>query len=46
MYFVMPFIKGGELFHHIRTEKKFNEAKSRFYISELVFHYKNNKLRS
>ena len=31
IYFIMPFIRGGELFQHLRTEKFFKEDKVRFY---------------
>ena len=31
IYFVMPFIRGGELFQHLRNEKYFKEDKVKFY---------------
>ena len=31
IYFVMPFVRGGELFQHLRTEKYFKEEKVKFY---------------
>jgi len=36
LYFVMDFINGGELFHHLRREKKFSEDRTKFYTSEIV----------
>jgi len=35
IYFVMPFIRGGELFQHLRTEKFFKEDKVRFYAASI-----------
>ena len=31
IYFIMPFIRGGELFQHLRNSKYFPEEKVRFY---------------
>ena len=31
IYFVMPFIRGGELFQHLKNEKNFKEEKVKFY---------------
>ena len=31
IYFVMPFVRGGELFQHLRNEKYFKEDKVKFY---------------
>jgi serine/threonine protein kinase len=36
LYFVMDFINGGELFHHLRREKKFSEDRTRFYAAEII----------
>jgi len=36
LYFVMDFINGGELFHHLRREKKFSEDRTRFYTCEII----------
>ena len=33
IYFVMPFIRGGELFQHLRNFRFFDEEKVRFYAS-------------
>ena len=35
IYFVMPFIRGGELFQHLRTERFFKEEKVRFYAASI-----------
>ena len=35
IYFIMPFIRGGELFQHLRTEKFFKEDKVRFYAASM-----------
>ena len=31
IYFVMKFIKGGELFNTLAKEKRFNESRAKFY---------------
>eukprot|EP01123_Difflugia_compressa_P005860 TRINITY_DN17982_c0_g1_i1.p1 TRINITY_DN17982_c0_g1~~TRINITY_DN17982_c0_g1_i1.p1 ORF type:complete len:469 (-),score=115.97 TRINITY_DN17982_c0_g1_i1:67-1473(-) len=36
LYFVMDFINGGELFHHLHKEKKFSEDRCRFYAAQIV----------
>ena len=35
IYFVMPFIRGGELFQHLRTAKFFPEDKVRYYAASI-----------
>lgn len=30
------FVNGGELFHHLQREQRFNEERSRFYAAELL----------
>ena len=35
IYFIMPFVRGGELFQHLRTEKFFKEDKARFYAASI-----------
>jgi serum/glucocorticoid-regulated kinase 2 len=30
------FVNGGELFHHLQREQRFNEERSRFYSAELL----------
>ncbi|KAL0089650.1 serine/threonine protein kinase AGC family [Phycomyces blakesleeanus] len=36
LYLVLAFINGGELFHHLQVEGKFDEERSRFYTAELL----------
>jgi len=36
LYLVMPFVNGGELFHHLQREGRFDQTRSRFYIAELL----------
>jgi len=36
LYFVMDFINGGELFHHLHKEKRFSEDRARFYSAQIV----------
>lgn len=36
LYLVLAFVNGGELFHHLQREGKFNETRSRFYAAELL----------
>lgn len=36
VYFVMNFIRGGELFTHINNEKRFMEDKARFYAIQIM----------
>ncbi|KAI9636336.1 kinase-like domain-containing protein [Dioszegia hungarica] len=36
LYLVLAFVNGGELFHHLQREGKFNEVRSRFYAAELL----------
>ncbi len=45
IYFVMPFVRGGELFQHLRTAKFFKEDKVRFYAASigLALDYLHNK---
>ena len=35
IYFVMPFIRGGELYQHLRTSKFFPEEKVKFYAASI-----------
>jgi serum/glucocorticoid-regulated kinase 2 len=36
LYLVLAFINGGELFHHLQVEGRFDEERSRFYTAELL----------
>ena len=36
IYFVMTFIRGGELFSHLKKEKRFAEDKAKFYALQIV----------
>jgi serine/threonine protein kinase len=36
LYMIMDFINGGELFFHLRKEKRFTEEKTRFYSAEIL----------
>ncbi|KAJ1962235.1 Serine/threonine-protein kinase, partial [Dimargaris xerosporica] len=36
LYLVLAFINGGELFHHLQREGRFDEHRSRFYAAELL----------
>ncbi|KAF4436390.1 AGC/AKT protein kinase [Fusarium austroafricanum] len=36
LYFVLAFVNGGELFHHLTNERRFAINRSRFYTAELL----------
>ena len=36
LYFVLAFVNGGELFHHLQKETRFDVNRSRFYTAELL----------
>lgn len=36
LYFVMDFLNGGELFYHLRKDKRFTEDRASFYAAQLV----------
>lgn len=36
LYFVLAFVNGGELFHHLTQERRFDINRSRFYTAELL----------
>ncbi|KAG8214587.1 kinase-like domain-containing protein [Butyriboletus roseoflavus] len=36
LYLVLAFVNGGELFHHLQREQRFNEERSRFYSAQLL----------
>jgi len=45
IYFVMPFLKGGELFQHLRKSRIFPENRVKFYAAQigLALNYLHNK---
>ena len=45
IYFIMPFLSGGELFQHLRKFRTFDEQKVKFYSSQiaLAIEYLHNK---
>mmetsp|Transcript_21705 Transcript_21705/g.15547 ORF Transcript_21705/g.15547 Transcript_21705/m.15547 type:complete len:121 (+) Transcript_21705:369-731(+) len=45
VYLVMEFVNGGELYYHIRKEKRFSEQQAKFYVAEIVLalEYLHNK---
>ena len=36
IYFVMQFVRGGELFRQLKIEKKFTEDRARFYTMQVA----------
>eukprot|EP01126_Amoeba_proteus_P049992 TRINITY_DN5870_c0_g1_i10.p1 TRINITY_DN5870_c0_g1~~TRINITY_DN5870_c0_g1_i10.p1 ORF type:complete len:461 (-),score=75.71 TRINITY_DN5870_c0_g1_i10:406-1788(-) len=36
LYFIMDFVNGGELFHHLSHEKSFSEPRAKFYAAQIV----------
>eukprot|EP01108_Squamamoeba_japonica_P002802 TRINITY_DN238_c0_g1_i2.p2 TRINITY_DN238_c0_g1~~TRINITY_DN238_c0_g1_i2.p2 ORF type:complete len:269 (-),score=142.47 TRINITY_DN238_c0_g1_i2:129-935(-) len=36
LYFIMEFVNGGELFHHLQREKRFEEPRVVFYSAEIL----------
>lgn len=36
IYFIMPFVPGGEMFTHLRRMKKFEETLAKFYASQVI----------
>jgi serum/glucocorticoid-regulated kinase 2 len=36
LYLVLAFVNGGELFHHLQREHRFDEERARFYSAELL----------
>lgn len=36
LYFIMEFINGGELFYHLKKDKKFSEERAKFYAAEII----------
>ena len=48
LYIVSDFMQGGDMFYHLHSKKKFDEATSKFYAIELIlgleFLHKNNMI--
>ena len=36
IYFIMPFIQGGELFKHLSEKRRFSEEKTKFYAAQIA----------
>ena len=36
IFLVTDFMKGGELFQHLRANKRFSEERSKFYVAEII----------
>lgn len=36
LYFVMDFCNGGELFYHLRKDRKFSEKRACFYAAQMI----------
>lgn len=36
LYMVLDFVRGGELFYHLRRAGKFSEEQTRFYVAEVI----------
>lgn len=36
IYFVMNFVRGGELFTHLQNEKRFTEDRAKFYAAQII----------
>lgn len=36
IYFIMKFVQGGELFKHLSEQKRFSEAKTKFYAAQIA----------
>lgn len=32
----MRFLRGGELFHHLKNEKRFKESRAKFYLAQII----------
>lgn len=47
IYFVMNFVRGGELFTHLQNEKRFKEERAKFYAAQIISaigHLHNKKI--
>jgi len=36
IFFVMKFMRGGEMFHHLRAARRFDENRAKFYAAEIL----------
>lgn len=36
LFFVMPYLNGGDLVHHVQQYRRFDEERSRFYACEII----------
>lgn len=36
LFFVLPFIQGGDLYHHMKTNRIFDEEKAKLYIAQIA----------
>lgn len=36
LYLVLSYVNGGELFHHLQNEGRFDEERAKFYTAELL----------
>eukprot|EP01116_Phalansterium_solitarium_P023631 TRINITY_DN838_c0_g1_i1.p1 TRINITY_DN838_c0_g1~~TRINITY_DN838_c0_g1_i1.p1 ORF type:complete len:755 (-),score=199.74 TRINITY_DN838_c0_g1_i1:438-2702(-) len=36
LYFILDFVNGGELFHHLQKDKRFTEDRARYYAAEIL----------
>ena len=36
LYFVIDFLNGGELYYHLRRERRFSQARTAFYAAEIL----------
>ena len=36
IFFIMKFVRGGELFMHLRKEERFSEERAKFYCAQVA----------
>ena len=36
IFFIMRFVRGGELYRHLRAEKQFSEKRAKFYVMQVA----------
>jgi serum/glucocorticoid-regulated kinase 2 len=41
LYMIMDFINGGELFFHLKNERRFEEKRVKFYAAELLLAFEH-----